>query len=378
MNEMRVTAPGGSGPTRSSHEPVTLSWSPPRGLIGLSLINFVLRVLTLGIYHFWGKTEVRRRIWSAIRLNGEPLAYTGTGLELFLGFLVVFAAVFLPVILLSFAAVFAFGPQSPWLVVFQIAVYAAFFLLLGVGIHRAQRYRLARTRWRGIRGGLEGSSWSYAWTHFWTGLLIPLTLGWIVPWRSTRLQGLISNGMRFGDRPFHFSAPSGPLYPRFAVLWIAGLVILFAASTVIGGVTALVFRPEDFRPGAPPDMSRVATLMAVIYGTLFAGLLIYGIFSAWYRAGMMNHFAAHTAFEGATFKGSATAGSLIWLTISNYLLVLFTLGLLAPVALARSARYFVERMAIDGDVPLAEIAQREEDAMRRGEGLAQAFDVDAF
>jgi hypothetical protein len=48
------------------------------------------------------------------------------------------------------------------------------------------------------------------------------------------------------------------------------------------------------------------------------------------------------------------------------------------VAQARSARYFVERIAIVGDVPLAEIAQREEDAMRRGEGLAQAFDVDAF
>ena len=56
-------------------------------MIGLGFINGILKVLTLGLYSFWAKTEVRRRIWSATRLNGEPLSYTGTGKELFLGFL---------------------------------------------------------------------------------------------------------------------------------------------------------------------------------------------------------------------------------------------------------------------------------------------------
>ena len=59
------------GPT----EALRVSWLHPLGLIGLSVYNFFMRLLTLGIYHFWGKTEVRRRIWSAIRLNGEPLEY---------------------------------------------------------------------------------------------------------------------------------------------------------------------------------------------------------------------------------------------------------------------------------------------------------------
>ena len=115
-----------------------------------------------------------------------------------------------------------------------------------------------------------------------------------------------------------------------------------------------------------------------IMGQLLAGVLLYGVLSAWYRAGMMNHFAAHTTFDGTRFRGRATAASLIWLTVSNTLLVLFTLGLLAPLAQARSARYFVQRLSIEGTAALAEIEQRAEDATRRGEGLAQAFDVDAF
>src|SRR5262249_39832474 len=82
-----------------------ISWvHPPGGFAGLSILNGVLRILTLGVYHFWGKTEIRQRIWSAVRVDGEPLEYRGTGGELLRGFLIVFFLVLLPMILASFAA----------------------------------------------------------------------------------------------------------------------------------------------------------------------------------------------------------------------------------------------------------------------------------
>ncbi len=369
----------GTAPVSYGAEPLALTWKRQPGLIKLSFINYVLRVLTLGIYHFWGKTEVRRRIWSSVRLNGEPLQYTGTGKELFIGFLVVMVAVVLPVAALSIAIVLVLGPESPLLPAYQVLIYIALFFLLGIGIHRALRYRLARTRWRGIRGGLQGSSFRYAWTHFWTALLIPLTLGWIMPWRTTKLQSRLTNGMRFGNRPFQFAARSGPLYGRFALLWVGSIVLVVAASAIIGvaGYLVGVSSPEfGAVPGQPTPPS---PMLAVVVGLVVVAIyLIFGVMIAWYQAAILNHFAAHTFYEGATFRGNATASSLIWLVISNLLIMTFTLGLLSPVAQARSARYLVERLSIDGAVPLAEIAQRAEDPMRRGEGLAQVFDVDAF
>jgi uncharacterized membrane protein YjgN (DUF898 family) len=367
-----ATAGGGA-------EPLALTWKQQSGLIGLSIVNFVLRILTLGIYHFWGKTEVRRRIWSAVRLNGEPLEYTGTGKELFLGFLVVLALVFLPIMLGVFAVTLAFGPNSPVTALFQILLYVALFFMVGVAIHKALRYRLSRTRWRGIRGGLEGSSWGFAWTHFWTALLVPLTLGWIMPWRATKLQRELSNDMRFGNRPFRFEARSGPLYGPFAILWIGSVFLFVAAGAIVGGLQFAAFsrlQPGSLEPGTvpPPD----PTLVVVIVLVTVAVYILFGILMAWYSAAKINHFAAHTHFEGATFRGNATAGSLIWLVISNLLILMLTLGLLAPVAQARAARYMVDRLGIDGAVPLADIVQRAEDPMRRGEGLAQVFDVDAF
>jgi uncharacterized membrane protein YjgN (DUF898 family) len=369
----------GTATARHGAEPVALSWMQQSGLIGLSIVNFLLRIVTLGIYHFWGKTEVRRRIWSAVRLNGEPLEYTGTGKELFLGFLVVLAVVFLPITLGVFAITVAFGPNSPATALFQILIYVALFFLVGVAMHRAMRYRLSRTRWRGIRGGLEGSSWGYAWTHFWTALLVPLTLGWIMPWRAAKLQRHLSNDMRFGNRPFRCEARSGPLYGPFAIVWIGSVSLFFLASLVVGGLqfaTSAGRQPGALEPGTipTPDPTIIVAIVLVMVGVY----ILFGILMAWYSAAKINHFASHTHFEGATFRGNATAGSLIWLVISNMLILMLTLGLLAPVAQARAARYMVDRLSIEGAVPLADIAQRAEDPMRRGEGLAQAFDVDAF
>jgi uncharacterized membrane protein YjgN (DUF898 family) len=370
---------GAYGVATAGAEPLALTWKRQSGLIGLSIINFVLRVLTLGIHHFWGKTEVRRRIWSAVRLNGEPLEYTGTGKELFLGFLVVLFCVFLPMLLAGAGLVYVLGPQSRLLPAFQLLAYIVIFFLIGVAVHRALRYRLARTRWRGIRGGLEGSSLRFAWTYFWTALLIPFTLGWIMPWRATKLQSLLGNDMRFGSRPFRFQARSGPLYGRFAIAWIGGILLFFA--TMAGVAFALYLAGADQQiaatvPGRPPTVSPKA--IAAIVPVIVAFYLALGLITAWYQAAAFNHFAAHTSYEGATFRGTMTAWSIIWLVIGNLLIVTLTLGLLAPVAQARAARYMVERLGIDGTVPLGDIAQRAGDPMRRGEGLAQVFDVDAF
>jgi uncharacterized membrane protein YjgN (DUF898 family) len=363
-----------SAAAETARTPLHLSWSPPEGMVGLSFVNYFLRIITLGIYHFWGKTEVRRRVWSAVRLNGEPLQYTGTGKELFLGFLIVFGVVLLPIFLVTFGSALYFGPQSSTAVLIQLAVYAVIFVLLGIGIYRAQRFRLSRTRWRGIRGGLDGSAGHYAWTYIWTGLLMPLTLGWISPWRATKLQSMLVNNMRFGNRSLHFDARSGPLYPRFAGLWIGGIVLYVAMTAV---VVAIMWPKivEAQGSGRPPNLSLAEN--AAVIGSILLSLLLLAIIGAWYRAKTINHFAAHTHFEGARFKGTATAGGLIWLAISNFMIGIFSLGILAPIVQARSARYQVENLHIEGAVPLAAIAQGAEAAGKYGEGIAQAFDFDA-
>ena len=424
-------------PSGSEHpgQALELSWLAPIGLISLSVVNFLLRIVTLGVYDFWARTEVRKRLWSAIRLNGEPLAYTGTGKELFLGFLIVFGVVLLPILLVSVGAVLAFGPNSAIANGIQALIYGAVLVLFGVGVYRAQRYRLSRTTWRGIRGNLEGNSWTYGWTYLWTLICIPLTLGWIVPWRTTKLQSIITGDARFGNQPFAFRGNSGPLYGPFAVLWFSVILLGIGALTIIGASVSAFYQTvyleglqrdtEAGRQWAQLIALEVLVVAAVAY-------VLYLIVSAWYRARTINHFASCTHFDEASFRGRATGLGLLSIDITNLLILIlgavialipiglivavvfgiatqmagvteaqladptlaarlagilapvlliaiaFSFTLLLPITQSRSMGYLINHVSLHGTVDVAAIAQSEAERTATGEGLAQAFDVDAF
>lgn len=412
----QATTPGSTEPLEEG-QPLKLSWTQPAGLLHLAFTNAFLRFITLGIYNFWGKTEVRKRIWAAVRLNGEPLSYTGTGKELFLGFIIIFGVVILPIMLCSVGVIFYFGPESSAVSIFNIFIYVMIFLLTGIAIYRAQRYRLSRTNWRGIRGSLVGSDRSYAWAYSWSALLVPITWGWILPWRTTMLQGLMMRDTRFGDRPFQFKAKPGPLYPSFSVFWIGTALIVTLAFVVITGTISITSASLQT---APDGLTATLGLIGIVYSVGTVAFLLYYILSAWYRARQINHFSNHTSFEGANLRSTVTGLGLIKVALGNFLLTLtgwtigvglFLLilittsnvmvgetesigarlsifagilvliafsGLFSPFVQARNARYLIENLSIEGHVPLARISQGADQGLKRGEGLAQAFDVDAF
>ena len=113
-------------------------------------------------------------------------------------------------------------------------------------------------------------------------------------------------------------------------------------------------------------------------GVVFLALLVFAIIRAWYTTRVLNYFASQTQFQGTAFTLAARVGSFIWLTASNYVIRILSLGFLSPIAEARSMRYIVDRLAIDGPVAWNEIGQNPDALLKSGEGLAEAFNVDAF
>ena len=60
---------------------IGIEYVPRPGLGRLAIVNFLLNLVTLTIYRFWAKTNVRKHIWSCVHINGQPLEYTGRGLS---------------------------------------------------------------------------------------------------------------------------------------------------------------------------------------------------------------------------------------------------------------------------------------------------------
>src|SRR5215510_11290460 len=85
-------------------------------LYGIFFLNLLLGIITLGIYRFWGRTRYRRYLWSHTSYDGDRFEYTGTGGELFRGFII---AIGILILLIggAFGAAAALAQTHPGVVV---------------------------------------------------------------------------------------------------------------------------------------------------------------------------------------------------------------------------------------------------------------------
>ncbi len=373
---------GQRGSDTSSGEPVEVTWrGSPWSLTGLSFLNFFLSIITLGIYSFWGKTEVRKRIWSSVRINNEPLLYTGTGKELFLGFVIIFGVLLLPFILILLGLTFYLGENHWATITFQVLFYVIVFVLFGVAVYRARRYRLSRTNWRGIRGTLTGSPWRYAWTYIWTSILIIFTAGWILPYRTHALYQRMTNEQQFGSELFKYDGDVGDIYARFAGIFFGGLAIVGAAAWLVAWMVGLDFSmfsdPEKLAE-IESNPAAATQFIWILAAVMFVYVFVLGLLQIVYFTSITNYITRHTTYSSARFDLNLGYGGMLWLFFTNILIVLGSLTILQPVAMARVSRYFVERLSVHGTVDVEGIVQNAAALGTTGEGLAEAFDIDGF
>ncbi|WP_419317687.1 YjgN family protein [Caulobacter sp. ErkDOM-E] len=337
----------------------------PGSFIGLSLKNGLLNIITLTLYRFWGKTEVRRRVWSHITLNNEPFEYTGKGRELFLGFLIALLALGVPYLALILAIQFV----SPMFTLLMLPLYIAIIVLIGAAIFMTYRYMASRTVWRGVRFQLRGSANKFGWSYLGYTLLVMITLGWYAPAMSMRIAEKLWGGMSYGDQKLRWERSHAEgLYGPFALAWVAGII-------GYGVLIAAIVPPmiASMQAGTEPGVAR----FLLIYGYAFIYALFVMVASAAYHAVLMRTIARSIRLGEARFALNVKAGALIGLTLTNLLLTIFTLGFLTPVVVARTTKFMISRLSSTGEAPLADAMQAER-GPKTGEGLADAFDVSPF
>jgi uncharacterized membrane protein YjgN (DUF898 family) len=373
-------------PAPAKGESIRFEYVPKPGLWRIAVVNFLLGIVTLTIYRFWGKTRARQHIWSCVHVNGQPLEYTGTGMELFVGFLKVLLIFTVPISALLFGLQLTLGVEHPSVAVVQVAVVLLIYLLWGAALYLSRRYQLSRTTWRGIRGTLAGSPLVYSLLYFGGMMGRSMSLGWATPVINLALQERMIGEMRFGDLAFKLRGRAGPLYPTYALCWFltllaVGLAVAAVVSTIVWHVdTGLTeFFKSMIDPESPP--SEATIMFAVLSATVLlivAYLLVIPLLWSVYSAKEMNVFASYTKAGNATFSFNATAPSLIALIVGNILLFVFTLGLARPIIAQRIVRYFCDRIRVHGTIDVDAISQSMHKYDKSGEGLADAFDLSAI
>lgn len=354
-------------------------YKPDAGpLIGILLTNAVLSFFTLGIYRFWGKTRLRRYIWSRVRFLDEAFEYSGTAMELFIGFLIVIAVLIPIFIANSLAGYFLFDTATLEEAVatqtgLQLVTVIVFYFLLHVAIFRARRYRLTRTRWRGIAGAQSGSALKYALIAIGMTVVTVLTLGLAYPLMSTMLERYRIGNTWLGSEQFSFTGRARDLFPRWLLYWLLLLPTFF--------IIVFWYRARELRYfTAHTELDGLRFSSDITGGKLFFVYFLY--YLALSGLGFVVNIAVAivvavtVGFSGAPQElMSETSGwhwAFVLLGLAGFLLasVLYTL-----LVTSRLLEVFCASLEVRGTMDFDALAQSAQSAPKRGEGLADALDV---
>jgi uncharacterized membrane protein YjgN (DUF898 family) len=386
-------------------------------LFWLAFWTGFLTVLTLGIYRFWARTRLRRYIWSAIDAGGDSFEYTGTGLEKFLGFLIalVVLAVYLGLLQvgLSFIGFNLWGavtlePSGPRDVLIQLGVTyvtgLAVLPLIFYAQYRSRRYMLSRTRWRGLRFGLDAAALGYVWRALLYFALSLVTFGLLIPLATFRLEKYMTDRMWYGDAGFEQQGQWWRLYPAMkhllialGVLVLGGAVGIFGSTRGLGAVIIIAgsiwflcglvyYQVESFKYlTAHKLLDGTVRFTSNAYSQRVIGIFVLGIILiAILTFVLVLLFGIVFASGGSVLNGGgagirlfAGAGVAVALAaVLGYIAFLVLIGALLTVFIsAPILGHYVDTLRVENAQLLEQINQRAGDRMADADGFADALDI---
>jgi uncharacterized membrane protein YjgN (DUF898 family) len=368
----------GMGPVKVTGEKIVYGGLDGQ-FTGIHIVNLLLTLVTAGIFRFWARTRERRYVWGHTAVLGDWFEYTGTGRELFFGFLkalVVIAAIFCLFFAAGFVASFLGedeGEVQLYSTVLSLPIYVLLAYLTSFATFSARRYRMSRTVWRGIRFEQQGSPVTYANRALGGLLLCIVTLGFYYPYYAMRLAAYEIGNLRFGTLAFRFDGDPRALWRPFLIAWAIGMAFLAVMAALFGGaIWALVQAGDD-----ETALAAVLPTLALLPLAYLAAFIVLPLAWSGLRAAMLRHVAERTTLGGLRFSCDASGGRLFRLWFGNWLLLAVSFSLLRAMTVNRAMRFFARHYTIDGEIDLAAIAAAPA-GPKSGEGLAGYFDLDAL
>jgi len=261
--------------------------------------NLILTIITLGLYYPWTKVERLKYHYQSTELETSRFTFSGTGKEVFKGFIKLYIFLFLLYAFIFYGAL----TENNTVSIISIAVLYLFFLIfMPFAIHGSIRYKSSRSSWKGIYFKYLGDRMELFWKFISGFLLTVFTLGIYSAWFFVDIRKYIFSHLRFGNLSFDFKGSGETLF------WMnLKFVLLFYPSL--------------------------------------------GIYSFWYYKNLWKFYAENTEItqngEKVNFQLNMQAGDIFELMIVNALITVFTFGIGFPWVKIRTLKFIFRFLEIE-------------------------------
>jgi uncharacterized membrane protein YjgN (DUF898 family) len=328
---------------------------------GIWIVNLLLTFLTLGVYSAWAKVRRLHYFYRNTQLAGSSFDFHGSPTRILVGrviAVVMFVGYNIAVRLHSWATILtlvALALVMPWL------------------LRNSFRFRLYNTSWRGTRFHFRGTVGGSYRVFLLNGFLTLITLYILMPFAHQRLKAYQHNNTWFGRTQCSFHARAGQFYLLYLLILVTIVIAAIVAATS-GIFAAFAAVSAAQRHGVRVDFHPLFRALFILYGSLL--LLTISVGPA-FHALVTNLIWNNTRIGEHRIECNLSPYKLIWITISNFVLVAVTLGMFIPWAQVRLAKYQLESTRLLPTTDLQEfVAAEPESAGAVGEEAATVFDFD--
>lgn len=297
-----------------------------KDFFGIVIVNWLLTIITLGIYYPWAKAKTLQFFFGKTTLNEDPFTFHGTGKEMFNGFI---KAIVLFFLLLAIVGIFIYL-ELP--VVGFLIFYLGIFAVMPLAIHGSYRYRMSRTSWRGIRFGYRGDKKEFVKLFFKWIFYTIISLGLYGSWFHINMRNYVLSNIRFGDAEFNYEGDGGDYF----IMNLKGY---------------------------------------------FLTIFTLGIYGFWWQKDIFEYFvnnlSLHKDNKSVELTSTATGGDFAGLLLTNLLLIIFTLGLGYSWVVTRTMKFIFDHITVEGNIDLDSLQQTEENFKdATGDDISDFLDID--
>jgi uncharacterized membrane protein YjgN (DUF898 family) len=370
------------------------------------IVNILLTIITLGIYHPWAKVRTRRYFYGNTELDSGHFDYHATGKQLFLSYVIAMT-------IFVFYVLFSQSNPTASLALALLLVFAVPWI-----IWRSIRFNLRMTSYRNVRFDFKASlADSYAtFLAFPIGILIAFALliyllmmgaqtqsaygGSVVLIIISSLAMLLAyptfialmnkvttsyttNGIAFGQGQFSADLSFGTFFVITVKAMLVGgllaLIAMFAAGLLAGifiGAEQFSNLGEQFKnmeQGVKADPLFLFSIFMMYALFIPVSMYVIAYLKARHRTYVMNETLLDNSIS---FESSLKANTYFGILLTNLLLIVFTAGLAYPWTAVRKYRYLIESTLVNAPDGFNDYMSKYYKDGAIGEELTDAFDID--
>ncbi|PWC20167.1 DUF898 domain-containing protein [Brenneria roseae subsp. roseae] len=348
------------------------------------LVNALLTAITLGIYSAWATVRRRRYFYGNTEINGDRFDYHAQPMQILKGRLLVIGGIIIFYVLL------ALSPVMGTLVLIALMGLVPWIII------RSWRYNAIMSSYRGVRFNYHCKTGKAYWVLLFFPIILVLGLylallaiGMLAGLTNSPMftgllaiaifipgfaavNGMIAmmqsdlyiNNMFFGKVAFKADLNKAPFIKFSLISLLIFIPFLIAGLSLISSFLFAMFQAGMM--GERTDEMAGMMLLSNMFNLIMMFIVMgFGVLvsSSYLVVAQRNYLFNQTVLNGdIKLRSTMQTLSYMGLLITNSLITVFSLGLAAPVAEVRHARYIANSTAIEGDLSLLNVQAHQDSA----------------